>query len=61
MEKTDSLSKRPDWEVRVDKDNKDEMLVKLGWLEVRKMVKGYKRELHTGTNKTMLCQLPIVC
>ena len=25
------------------------------------MVKGCKRELHTGTNKTMLCQLPIVC
>ena len=24
-------------------------------------LKGYKRELHTGTNKTMLCQLPIVC
>jgi len=23
------------------------------------MVKGCKRELHTGTNKTMLCQLPI--
>jgi len=26
-----------------------------------KPVKGCKRELHTGTNKTMLCQLPIVC
>jgi len=25
------------------------------------MVKGCKRELHTGTNKTMLCQLPIAC
>jgi len=24
-------------------------------------VKGCKRELHTGTNKTILCQLPIVC
>jgi len=23
-------------------------------------LKGCKRELHTGTNKTMLCQLPIV-
>ena len=23
-------------------------------------VKGYKRELHTGTNKTIMCQLPIV-
>jgi len=25
------------------------------------MLKGCKRELHTGTNKTMLCQLPIAC
>jgi len=24
-------------------------------------LKGCKRELHTGTNKTMLCQLPIAC
>ena len=29
MGKADSLSRRPDWEVRVDKDNEDEMLVKL--------------------------------
>ena len=36
MGKADSLSRRPDWEVRVDKDNEDEMLVKLEWLEVRK-------------------------
>ena len=36
MGKVDSLSRRPDWEVRVDKDNEDETLVKLGWLEVRK-------------------------
>jgi len=35
--KADSLSRRPDWEVGVDKDNEDEMLVKLEWLEVRKM------------------------
>ena len=28
MEKADSLSRRPDWEVGVKKDNKDEMLVK---------------------------------
>jgi len=27
--KTDSLSKRPDWEVGVEKDNKNETLVKL--------------------------------
>jgi len=25
------------------------------------VLKGCKRELHTGTNKTMLCQLPIAC
>jgi len=37
MGKADSLSRRPDWEVRVDKDNEDEMLVKLEWLEVRKI------------------------
>jgi len=24
-------------------------------------LKGCKRELHTGTNKIMMCQLPIVC
>ena len=24
-------------------------------------LKGCKRELHTGTNKTMMCQLPIAC
>jgi len=35
--KADSLSKRPDWEVGVDKDNEDKMLVKPEWLEVRKM------------------------
>jgi len=29
MEKADSLSKRPDWEVGVERDNKNEMLVKL--------------------------------
>jgi len=37
MGKADSLSRRPDWEVRVKKDNEDEMLVKPEWLEVRKM------------------------
>jgi len=36
MEKADSLSRRPDWEVRVDKDNEDETLVKPEWLEMRK-------------------------
>jgi len=28
MEKADSLSRRPDWEVGVERDNKDKMLVK---------------------------------
>jgi len=37
MEKVNSLSRRPDWEVGVEKDNEDEMLVKPEWLEVRKM------------------------
>jgi len=36
MGKADSLSRRPDWEVRIDKDNEDETLVKPEWLEVRK-------------------------
>ena len=36
MGKADSLSRRPDQEVGVEKDNEDEMLVKPEWLEVRK-------------------------
>jgi len=36
MGKANSLSRRPDWEVGVEKDNEDEMLVKPEWLEVRK-------------------------
>ena len=36
IEKADSLSRRPDWEIRVEKDNEDETLVKLEWLKVRK-------------------------
>jgi len=36
MEKADSLSRRPDWKIRVEKDNEDETLVKLEWLKVRK-------------------------
>jgi len=28
MEKTDSLSRRPDWKVGVERDNKDKTLVK---------------------------------
>jgi len=34
IEKVDSLSKRPDWEVGVERDNKNETLVKPEWLEV---------------------------
>jgi len=36
MGKADSLSRRPDWEVGVEKANENEMLVKPEWLEVRK-------------------------
>jgi len=36
MGKADSLSRRLDWEVGVEKDNEDQKLVKLEWLEVRK-------------------------
>jgi len=34
--RADSLSRRPDWEIRVEKDNEDKTLVKPEWLEVRK-------------------------
>ena len=37
MGKADSLSRRPDWEVGVEKDNEDETLVKPEWLEVKKV------------------------
>ena len=36
MGKADSLSKRPDWEIGVEKDNEDKTLVKPEWLEVKK-------------------------
>jgi len=36
MGKTDSLSRRPDWKVGVERNNKNKMLVKLEWLEVRR-------------------------
>jgi len=36
MEKADSLSRRPDWKVGIEKDNKNETLVKPEWLEVKK-------------------------
>jgi len=37
MGKADSLSRRLDWEVGVEKDNEDQRLVKPEWLEVRKI------------------------
>jgi len=39
MGKADSLSRRPDWEIGIEKDNKNETLVKPEWLEVRKTKK----------------------
>ena len=39
MGKADSLSRRPDWKVRVERDNKDETLVKKEWLENRRTEK----------------------
>ena len=39
MGKADSLNRRPDWEVGVERDNENKMLVKLEWLEVRRTAK----------------------
>ena len=39
MEKVDSLSRRPDWKVEVERDNENEILVKPKWLVVRKTKK----------------------
>jgi len=39
MEKADSLSRRPDWEVGVERDNEDETLIKKEWLENRRTKK----------------------
>jgi len=36
MGKADSLSRRLDWEVGVEKDNEDETLIKPEWMEMRK-------------------------
>ena len=36
IRKVDSLSKRLDWKIEVEKDNKNEILVKLEQLEVRR-------------------------
>ena len=37
MGKADRLSRRPDWEVRVEKDNEEQMLVKKEWLEIKRI------------------------
>ena len=37
IEKADSLSRRSDQEIGVEKDNKDKTLAKPEWLEVRRM------------------------
>ena len=37
MEKADGLSRRPDWEIGVEKDNEEQMLVKKEWLEVKRI------------------------
>jgi len=39
IEKTDSLSKRPNWEIEVDKNNKNKILVKPKWLIVKRTEK----------------------
>jgi len=35
MGKADRLSKRPDWEMETERDNKEQALVKKEWLEAR--------------------------
>jgi len=37
MGKVDGLSRRPDWEVGVEKDNEEQVLVKKEWIEVRRV------------------------
>jgi len=37
MGRADSLSQRPDWQVEVEKDNEDRVLIKKEWMEVRAM------------------------
>ena len=33
MEKTDRLSRRPDWQERVENDNEDRTLIKQEWIQ----------------------------
>jgi len=39
IEKTDSLSRRSNWEIEVDKNNKNKILVKPKWLIVKRTEK----------------------
>jgi len=39
IEKADGLSRRPNWEVGVERDNKDKTLVKPEWLETQAVEK----------------------
>ena len=37
MEKADGLSRRPDWEIGVEKDNEEQTLVKKEWLDMKRI------------------------
>jgi len=37
MGKADRLSRRPDWEIRVEKNNEEQILVKKEWLEMKRI------------------------
>jgi len=37
MGKADGLSRRLDWEVGIEKDNEEQMLVKKEWLETKRI------------------------
>ena len=37
MGKVDGLSRRPDWEVGVERDNEKQVLVKKEWLEAKRI------------------------
>jgi len=37
MGKADRLSRRPDWEVGVEKDNEEQILVKKKWIEAQRV------------------------
>ena len=53
MGKADSLSRRLNWEVGVERDNEDETLVKPKWLEVRRTerVNNCERSRSIGESK----------